>query len=30
MENEEDLLVCGEAESARDARTAIKDCTLTS
>src|SRR6202046_2287764 len=25
MENEEDLLVCGEAETARDARTAIKE-----
>ena len=25
MENEEDLIVCGEAETARDARTAIKD-----
>jgi DNA-binding NarL/FixJ family response regulator len=25
MENEEDLVVCGEAESARDARTAIKE-----
>ena len=25
MENEEDLAVCGEAETARDARTAIKD-----
>ena len=27
MENEEDLSVCGEAETARDARTAIKDLT---
>src|SRR5258707_12078003 len=25
MENEEDLIVCGEAETARDARTAIKE-----
>ena len=25
MENEDDLVVCGEAESARDARTAIKE-----
>src|SRR5713226_9830177 len=25
MENEEDLTVCGEAETARDARTAIKE-----
>ena len=25
MENEEDLVVCGEAETARDARTAIKE-----
>jgi DNA-binding NarL/FixJ family response regulator len=25
MENEDDLTVCGEAETARDARTAIKD-----
>jgi len=27
MENEEDLMVCGEAETVRDARTAIKDLT---
>src|ERR1700749_1243356 len=27
MENEEDLIVCGEAETARDARTAIKELT---
>ena len=27
MENEEDLVVCGEAETARDARTAIKELT---
>ncbi len=25
MENEEDLIVCGEAETARDARAAIKE-----